>query len=203
MYCQKCGTIIPDHALYCEHCGHRVFNSINHNADTLWYYLDGSVQVGPVSSQAFEELITSNTIQQDTLVWTNGLQTWIPASQSVFSSLFSTPPTTPAIPVSEKWIWALSTVPLLLAWITPHIISQAYSFANYAPAIVAVILNIILLSCDIGEVRRNNLSIDSWLWLGIVLVPVYIYVREDKTNKNYAPLIVWCILFAIDLFVMR
>ena len=96
---------------------------------------------------------------------------------------------------SDKFIWALATVPLAVSWFGPAL----FGLRGTILTIIVIVLNIVFMTCDATELKKAGLDANSWLWLGFVLVPVYLFVRESKTNRNWAPGIVWCVLFFIDL----
>ena len=64
---------------------------------TEWHYTHGDQQLGPVSSSQLKAFVADGTIQSDTLVWKNGLKSWIPARK--IKGLF---PDTPQKPVIEN-----------------------------------------------------------------------------------------------------
>ncbi len=103
--------------------------------------------------------------------------------------------------VSDKWVWSLATIPLVAGWIVPSILLGMGISGGYMSTLIVIILNIVFLSQDIKEIKNSGMNAESWLYLGFILVPVYLFVRESKTNKNYAPGIVWCVLFFLDLIV--
>lgn len=43
-----------------------------------WYYVDAGQQAGPVDDVQLQELLSSGRIQPDTLVWREGMTTWLP-----------------------------------------------------------------------------------------------------------------------------
>lgn len=55
-----------------------------------WYYAREGQQVGPVDENEFNRLVQSGAIQQDTLVWKEGMANWEPYRQAVSSP--SAPP---------------------------------------------------------------------------------------------------------------
>jgi uncharacterized RDD family membrane protein YckC len=44
----------------------------------IWYYVEASQQAGPVTDEELEELVRTGRIQQDTLVWREGMSQWQP-----------------------------------------------------------------------------------------------------------------------------
>ncbi len=55
-----------------------------------WYYADAGRQVGPLEDAAFEELVRTGVVRDDTPIWREGLADWVP---------YSTPSRRPATPV--------------------------------------------------------------------------------------------------------
>jgi len=53
-------------------------------AVTKWYYQDPDTdqRAGPVSVEFIRELLLSNTIADDTLIWSKGMLDWVSASSS-------------------------------------------------------------------------------------------------------------------------
>jgi hypothetical protein len=47
----------------------------------LWYYVENGSRIGPVEATEIERLISLTTITRDTLVWQDGMQDWMAASQ--------------------------------------------------------------------------------------------------------------------------
>jgi hypothetical protein len=47
----------------------------------LWYYVENGARIGPVEATEIERLIGLKAITRDTLVWEDGMQDWMAASQ--------------------------------------------------------------------------------------------------------------------------
>jgi len=47
-----------------------------------WHYVKDNTQTGPVDQAALEALFRAGTINASTLVWTPGMETWIPYSEA-------------------------------------------------------------------------------------------------------------------------
>lgn len=119
-----------------------------------------------------------------------------------------TQPITPEVDspdeLPEKWMWALATVPITVSWILAGILAAV--FENRDPSrlarittVTTILLNIIFLSLDVKILKKTGRDIEKALWLGFILVPVYLFVRAAKYSKKYAPAIVWCVLFVLDI----
>ncbi|MFN7922049.1 MAG: RDD family protein [Bryobacteraceae bacterium] len=46
----------------------------------LWFYAEGEVQKGPVSDEAFADLVRSGVVRDSTLIWREDLPNWTPYS---------------------------------------------------------------------------------------------------------------------------
>src|SRR6266487_6299240 len=67
-----------------------------------WYYVDAGQQAGPVDEAQLEELLRTGKIQDDTLVWREGMVNWQPYSQVKSpASPAAPPPPAPAVARSE------------------------------------------------------------------------------------------------------
>lgn len=98
--------------------------------------------------------------------------------------------------LSNKYVWALATVPILVSWIVVWLFGiSALSLSTT----VTLFLNFIFLSMDVKMLKSAGIDPGKWLWLGIVFVPVYLFMRASKTDKKYSYGIVWCVMFLIDL----
>lgn len=105
-------------------------------------------------------------------------------------------PSVPDNVVSSKYAWTLATVPILISWF-----AEMIGFNALIVLICTVSLNIIFLMLDKSELNKVGIDVNNWMWMGIVLVPAYLFVRASKTNKQYGYAIMWCVMFLFDLIV--
>lgn len=214
MLCSQCGAQLMENAKFCGTCGSPVKkeNETNSSAGTMptapqddaaqWYFHDDTEKRGPYSYEQMIGFINNGKIQRETLVWVQGSPAWVPAERSrLAKELGNVMPPTPIGTISEKWIWALAAGPIVLNVVLTFVMADMRLLPEYAWVITVgtIAANIIFLIQDTEEVKKSGRDVGKWLFLGIVLVPIYLYVREKHTNKNYAPLIVWCVLFFISL----
>lgn len=78
----------------------------------MWRYIRNGEQVGPVDEEQIGNLIHSREITAETLVWTEGVDSWKPARETKLASIFSkvppppppagAPTTPPPLPVTGK-----------------------------------------------------------------------------------------------------
>jgi len=84
----------------------------------------------------------------------------------------------------DKWAWTLACIPVL----------------NFADVgwIICIILNTVFAILDINELKKKGHNPSGWIWLGLFLIPVYLFIRASKTNKKYGYAITWCVLFVLS-----
>ena len=62
----------------------------------MWYYTVNGERLGPLDEATMRSMLASGAITIDTLVWTQGMTTWIKYSQSLLAAGMQMPPTAPA-----------------------------------------------------------------------------------------------------------
>jgi len=65
--------------------------------DARWYYSINGQRAGPVGERELARLLVAGTINNDSLVWRTGLDSWIPISHTTFRRAAAQPP-----PLSRK-----------------------------------------------------------------------------------------------------
>lgn len=62
----------------------------------MWYYTQNNQQFGPVDEAKIKELVGSGAINANTMVWTAGMASWLPISQTAIAKLVEgLPPAAP------------------------------------------------------------------------------------------------------------
>ena len=118
--------------------------------------------------------------------------------------------------LSNKWVWMLTIIPTVILLIVPIFgiypnLDYKYSVTNnhlyyeyiWYPVIflcISLIVTAILVFIDSRELKRNGI-IGNWWITGFLLIPVYLFLRASKTNKNYYYTICWFVLFLFYLFI--
>lgn len=170
-----------------------------------WYYYEGSDKQGPFNYIQMTGFVKQGRIQRETMVWTDGMKDWMAADQSYLAKeLGDVTPMAPLSTISEKWIWALAAGSTAIKYLLAFaMVAMKVPDGNaWIVSVGVVIANIVFLSKDIDEVKKSGRDVEAWLYLGVVLVPVYLFVRERNTNKNYAPLVVWCVLEGLEKYLL-
>jgi hypothetical protein len=215
MICPKCGKEISNSSKFCQFCGSSIIqesssgfqNSGNeagtqetfsgNMSGTPWFFIKAGVQQGPFDEQYIISQIKTGTINRDTYVWQKGMPQWLPAAQTyLVNYMVNMAPPVPDNVISSKYAWALATVPIAVSILLGIVLKN-----SIAVSAVAIILNCIFIYLDVSLLKKAGRAVESWLWLGILLVPVYLFVRASKTDKNYAYGITWCVLFVIDIII--
>ena len=210
MFCSNCGKEIVSGIAFCPACGAKqdagtenatqqqtTFNSEYGNSNDEWYYVKDNNRVGPCRIDSIIAEITNGGIQRNTLVWKNGMGSWMTAEQTMLNQyLQNVVPQMPDEIINNKYVWALATVPILVSWFV-----QAIFGIGTLTTVITIALNIAFITLDIGEIKKAGKNADNWMWLGVVLVPLYLFMRASKTDKKYAYAITWCAMFVIDLFL--
>lgn len=195
MFCINCGKEIEAEISFCPHCGYEQHSE--NNSGEEWYCIIGNVRRGPCKVDEIILEVKNGNITRESLVWKKGTDNWIPAGQSPLSYIFkSTVPTMPSNAVDNRFVWALATVPILVSWFAEELFG-----VPVLASIVAIVLNIVFISLDVKTLEKSEIHAESWLWLGIVLVPLYLFMRASKTNKQYGYAITWCLMFLVDLLI--
>lgn len=176
--------------------GQQHFGSNNGNSAPLWYYYLGNVRKGPVSEKQIEDFVRDGVLERDSMVWREGFSEWLKIENTAFMSFIQQRPA-----LSDKWLWTLATVPLLVNFMLLKFIPEAGTTPIIT--IIVIVLNTIFFLLDVNYLRENGVDAGAWMWLGLVLIPVYLFVRASKTTKNWGPGIVYTVLFVLSLFSQR
>ena len=199
--CPRCGKHVTYEAAFCQSCGSKLETAAqNINSETQWYYLYDDEQRGPYSEDYIAELIEGKEIDRKTYVWRAGLNEWTMIENTELNHLVQNViPSLPMSEISDKWLWALATIPIiseaLMRQFMPSIIS------SLDRSIILVILNSLFILLDVAYLMKRHIKLSAWLKTGILLVPIYLFGRAAKTNKHYAPGITWCILVLLSPFL--
>lgn len=223
MFCKYCGAEIADDSVFCSKCG----KNISEKAETrteekpkveespsvpvsipepsaglkpdTWYYTDGTETEGPLYAELLKKKILNGIISNRVKVRQDPKDPWIPMMESPFRKTAIASTKAP-IHILDKWVWCLAIVPITVLYLIEYF--HLFPPENYMDWIASVAINGIFLFLDKKELEKDGFYPEAWMWMGFVLVPVYLIVREVKTNRNFVPAIIWCFLFAIVTFVL-
>ena len=181
MFCSRCGNELQIEAKFCPKCGQPTGTSNQNSAPDEWFYINNSMRCGPCDKEKISVFIQQGQISKDTLVWKKGMLNWLPAGQTeLIHTIKDVVPPMPNNIVSNKYAWTLATIPILISWFV-----ELIGFPTVVVIICTISLNVIFLMLDSDELNKVGINVNNWMWMGIVLVPAYLFVRASKTNKQY------------------
>lgn len=104
-----------------------------------------------------------------------------------------TPPPAAESNLNNTYAWVLAIAPIVLTFI-------AYRLAIYW-AIVAIVIGIITIALwffDKAAIEKAGYKSENWVYIGLLLLPVYLFFRANKTEKKYGYAICCCALLLIN-----
>lgn len=169
--------------MYCIHCGKQIENNSkfcpycgNGNGVNVARNVDNNGVINESASKAIDKITYVENLSENT-------------SGHLGESYCE---------INNKYAWALATVPTLTSWVIVWLFGI---FGLDFAAIMTIVLNAVFLYLDIKMLENSGRKPEKWLWLGVVIVPLYLFVRASKTDKKYGYGIAWCVLFLINFIL--
>jgi hypothetical protein len=101
---------------------------------------------------------------------------------------------------TNVYYWALSLMPLSIGVAGIALGTALESSAAYLiSAVISVFANIALVIADSNELKKSGLEIS--VWMGFLLIPVYLYRRAKLLGSPQIGLIVWTSALAVSFLV--
>lgn len=201
MFCKYCGAKIDSDAVFCESCGKRVKDSAapapapSPAASWLIKQPDGR-HLGPIPEKELILRIKNGLVSSEASIKKDlPSASWISVSESSFADISSSRD----IYIPDRWVWCLAILPILISFILRY-----FNLLPFDPSydfIPCVILNSIFFVLDKNLLEDAGIF-ESWTYIGIVLVPVFLLVREIKTNHNFAPFILNTFLLIMSFMIL-
>lgn len=155
--------------------------------------------LGPLTMEQLIPYVESGVLTTTTKVISQGMGEPVLAGYSELRSLFERLEKEDKArreSVSCQYAWMMATIPIvascIMGWVTGSWIIST---------IIAVVLNCVFASLDGRELREAGVEMSDYIWLGFFLIPVYLFMRSAKVDKNYGYSVTWCVLFVLDLFI--
>ncbi|MCL2184139.1 MAG: hypothetical protein FWB85_11800 [Chitinispirillia bacterium] len=95
-------------------------------------------------------------------------------------------------PVEDIWVW-MPSVSLLLGTVLEIFIGRYLNFFN--------LLYFLFWVFDLKELKEKGYVLGAWKWWGVIMFPVYLFIRASKTNQKYGYAKVWCVIFCLSIIV--
>lgn len=147
-----------------------VKRSSKKSTEKLWYYIRENKQVGPISESKLKELVDTGQLDRETLIWSESMQEWAPASKLILTDMKSTPTLSP---MPEKVLPAsimkqtekipVGMVSPVRPWVRYWARSIDYMLFSFIFVIIAVLFFPSVLR--ISEVARNMLALFIWVFV--------------------------------------
>jgi hypothetical protein len=171
----------------------------NNYQATEWYYESKGERRGPIPESGIMNLYNAGIIKKDTLVWSQDFTDWLPMSQSgLLHEVAMGPPPVSGNAVNNTIVWWLAFMPIIGS-IIEYIIASALGAGSQSLWFITLGLNVWLCILDDRNLKKAGYNTkqlgSSWI------IPVYLFKRAKFLKQSYAYAIVWCVTFAILLFM--
>lgn len=191
--CLNCGNItLNDTYNFCGNCKCKLESIETIDSNTQFWYASSGERKGPCNLNALLELIKSEKIDREDLLWTNGMQNWETIKNSEFIKEFNSPPPINAKSIDNRFVWAIAFLPVL--YLFTDII---FSNVNILTSLIPFLLNSIFWILDKNRLRSAGYNVGRWNLWGFFIMPVYLFIRAYKIDKRYG----YAITFIISLFI--
>jgi len=161
-----------------------------------WWYIKNGKNIGPYNESEMNELIHCGEIDRKTPVWCTGMKNWCDADTSLPSLAFDKAASEKAKHVNNRFAWALAIVPF-----AAYIFSVLTGFSNFFH--IFILLNLIFWGFDQDNLRISGYRLSGWMYSGMWMVPVYLFVRANRTDKKYGYAIWNIVLYpVVFLFII-
>ena len=169
-----------------------------------WHYNLNGATLGPVSREDILALYGKGTVNEATLVWDSaegGEWRKYGDVQSFRSN--TVPPPLPAAAVSDKWIWAMVSIPVVGA-ILELVISESFGLDTGGVGFIIcyVAMYGVFASQDADVIKASGRKGEvGTIWGWVLFVPAYFFVRAKRLGKNQITLGAWIVSFVMGIFI--
>ena len=171
---------------------------IENAPEVEWYCFEDGERRGPFLETQIADSLGNGSATGETLVWRSGFDDWKKLRDTELCTYLQNDiPPVPLNAISDKWMWCLASVPLVLGLVSGNTEETSSDSDGMWLMIIGAILNSVFVILDVGLLKKSGRQAGAWLWLGLVIMPIYMGVRAYHTNKNWIPLIVWVVLFVL------
>jgi hypothetical protein len=177
-----------------------------------WHISTPAGRKGPVDVNVMKRLAADGLIDADTLVWRPGMAGWIPASSCC--ELSATFEQTLPPPISEQsmgngFIWALALLPIWGTFLQMmatelRVAISGEAFVAYAQMWwVVVLANIVVITLDVGRLKKTGYATKKLKWWMYLLVPVYVFQRDKLVQAGMTRFWIWIGAFLVSLVLFK
>jgi hypothetical protein len=178
-------------------------------SDSDWFFTENGQRKGPVTTTRLLELARTEEINGDTPVWRKGLSDWQPLrTTDPGAYLQDTPPPVAPAHINNALVWTIALAPIAYALFGGMI--QSYELENpfeehpvlgFLNFFVPAGINAALCLLDERQLKLAGYA-DKWLTLfGIMLAPVYLFLRAKRLRQIPSYGIVWVACFILSILL--
>jgi hypothetical protein len=169
------------------------------DAEALWHYAIAGRRLGPVKGTVITELLADDTLTNETLVWKQGLDNWIPIANTTMRRLNTEPPPLTGTAVNNNVVWIVAFAPII-GELLEHFVGDLAGKDPSKLWFITLALNIGL--CFLDEHLLKQAGHDATKFAGwAFLVPVYLYQRATTLKQPLSYFTTWLICFFISLLM--
>jgi hypothetical protein len=168
---------------------------MDNNTEELkfWYYIDKGEVTGPFSEEEMNALYQQHIIEDITEVWKSGMSDWVELSTTELSKKEDLKHQPGKNEINHALPWIMAFLPVLVA--------GAISRKSLPLLIILLVIHCVIGAMDsVILIKEGKAKKTALLW-ALLLPPVYLVIRAGLLNTRKAGAVIWCILFAFELFV--
>jgi hypothetical protein len=162
--------------------------------------------MGPVPAEKLTELLNTQTVDEETVVWRKGQADWLPLRSTEISAALKDTPVAPTH-LNNGLVWAAAIAPIPFA-IFDAILVGAVSQMDDDYAWLAILgwaipaaINATLCLLDERQLKKAGYG-TGWLTLfAFLLAPVYLFVRAQRVKQKPTYGFAWIACFGLSLLL--
>jgi GYF domain 2 len=168
-----------------------------------WYYTASGERHGPETRETMEIGVNSGNLPAEALVWKSGMTDWRPVSQTDLWAASNEPPPLSGENVNNTAVWIWAFAPLIPINAILMAIDLPVSFQAKLMWTIGFAINMVFWTLDGHQLQRAGHNRDGWGRWGILVVPVYLFIRAAKLKQSNGYAIIWLACFAVSILGHR
>jgi len=196
-FCTNCGKVIKEDAKFCEGCGAATVAAAVPRCPKCGKEIKGDSKFcegcgAAIETAASEPVFTASapaTVSAPVITSNINLDDVELDEEPDVEGL------------SDVWAWLLAFVPILVmtgAIIVHSVIGYDSVWVTFAGFFL---FNTLLLILDQNELKARRFPVNRWIWLGLIFIPAYLFMRAAETKKKYGYAIWWIVFLLLARFL--